>query len=151
MLSGIFFRKPFQTFQNWHKNLLNFGLFAILAIFGAKWPFFWKFENFGPELRIQFWFFWKKFRRQNFLFVVCSLNFYNFFLNRNILKAFYHLILKILKKVIFLKKHRGFTPTLKFFLDFNVTHFKMTYRFSGVTGTTYIDIKHFFNTKKTFF
>ena len=81
---------------------------------------------------------------------MCSFDFYEFFLNRNILKAFYHPILKILKKLTFLKKHRDFTRTLKIFLDFNVTHLKMTYRFLGVPGTTYNGIKHFFNTEKTF-
>ena len=132
------------------KNLLNFRLFGDFSHFWCKMTIFWNFENFGPELRIQFWFFWKKIWRQNFLFVVCSFDFYKFFLNRNILKAFYHCILKILKKQIFLKKHRDFTRTLKIFLDFNVTHLKMTYRFLGVPGTTYNDIKHFFNTEKTF-
>ena len=132
------------------KNLLNFRLFGDFSHFWCKMTIFWNFENFGPELRIQFWFFWKKFWRQNFLFVMCSFDFYELFLNRNILKAFYQLILKILKKLIFLKKQRDFTRTLKFFLDFNVTHLKMTYRCSGVTDTTNIDIKLFSNTEKTF-
>ena len=107
------------------KICLILDFFAILAIFGAKWPI-WKFENFGPELRIQFWFFWKKFWRQKFLFVMCSFDFHQFFLNIMILKAFYHLILKILKKLTFLKKHWDFTRTLKFFLEFDVMHLKMT-------------------------
>ena len=109
-----------------------------------KIAIFWKFENFGRDLRKKFW-------RPKFPFIICSVDFYHFFLNRNSLKVFYYLILKILKKLIFLKKHAGFARTLKFFFDFNVAHLKMTYRFSGVTNTTYIVIKHFSNTEKNIF
>ena len=80
---------------------------------------------------------------------MCSVDFYHFILNKNSLKAFYHFILKILKNMIFLKKHAGFARTLKIFFDFNVAHLKMTYRFLGVTNITYIVINHFSNTEKT--
>ena len=99
------------------------------------------FENSSPKkfiLKKKNRSFWKKFWRQKFPFIMFSVDFYYFFLNRNSLKAFNHFILKILKKMIFLKKHAGFARTLKFFFDFNVAHLKMTYQFSGVTNTTYI-------------
>ena len=125
-----------------HKN----GVFSLPqnGRFLKIWKLWARFED--PIL-----IFWKKFWRPKFPFIMCSVDFYHFFLNRNSLKAFYHFILKILKKLIFLKKHAGFARTLKMFFDFNVAHLKMTYRFSGVTNTTYIVIKHFSNTEKTFF
>ena len=118
-----------------HKN----GIFSLPqnCHFLKIWKLWARFED--PIL-----IFWKNFLRQKFPFIMCSVEFYYFFLNRTSLKAFYHFILKILKKLIFLKKHAGFTRTLKLNFDFNVDHLKMTYHRSGVIYMTSVGTKAFF-------
>ena len=88
--------------------------------------------------------FWKKIWGQNFIFLMCSFEFYEFFSKQNTLTMFSRIILKNLKKHIFFKQHAGFTPILKFVFDINVAHLKMVYRCLVVSHMTYNCIKFSF-------